>query len=65
MPECFDARKSRVAEAFTRLDVRAVGEFSGGDLFASFEFDGLEPQKSCVAAADEPVVLGANESAGR
>src|SRR5690348_15536804 len=65
MPECFDARKSRVAEAFAEFEASPVGEFGGADLFAAFQFDGLQAQKRCVATGDEPIVLSSNKSSGR
>src|ERR1700751_1339807 len=45
-------RKSTVAKAFTTFQARTIGEFRGGNLLASIQFDGSKAQNGCVAAAD-------------
>jgi len=53
MPERTVTRNATSAEVFSRLQVRAVGEFERGDLFSSFHFDAGNLQKSFAAAADQ------------
>src|SRR5215467_13765999 len=45
-PRCRARSAFFIAEAFSSVNARAVGELEGGDLFAAFEFDGLQAQKS-------------------
>src|SRR5713226_6263569 len=65
MPQVNEERQSGIGEAFAKLQTGAIGEFGGGDLFASLEFDAEEAQNGCVAAGHPDFAPGEKKRSGR